>query len=101
MRNNLNLVDEYGSTSSAFHQQDDVGLLSACFRLRGHKVPQGQIIDDVLYILHLVLKAVAPPTETVVLEIENLEACKEILDELVDEKGAFIISKGNRVASQA
>lgn len=74
--------------------------LTAGLRLLRHQVPQGEIIYDILDILDLVLETVAPPAQRVVLEVENLKAGKEVLDKLIDEKRALIISKSDRIASK-
>lgn len=70
-------------------------------RLLLDQVPQREIIDDVLHILDAVLDGIAPLTQGIVLQIQDLEAGVEILDELVDEQRPLVVAHGDRVAGKA
>lgn len=49
-----------------------------------NQIPQGQIIDDILDLLDIVLDAIAPPSQRIILQVQDLEAGVDILDELAD-----------------
>lgn len=68
--------------------------------LLGHQVPQRQIIHDVLDVLNPVLQSIATAAQTVVLEVENLEACVQVLDELVDQQRTLVVAEGDGIASE-
>jgi len=67
-------------------------LLDVRLLLLRHQVPQREVVHDILYILDPVLQPVAAAAQTVVLEVENLEASMQVLDELVDEERALVVA---------
>jgi len=77
-----------------------VERFSSCLLLLWQEVPQREIIHNVLHILDPVLQSVTTAAQTVVLEVEDLEASKQVLDELVDEKRTLIVTKSDRVACE-
>lgn len=66
-----------------------------------NQVAQREIIDDILDILHPVLESIAPPAQDVVLQVKDLEACEDVLDELVDEDGSLIVPESDGIARKA
>lgn len=62
------------------------------------QVAQREIIDNILDILHSVLESIAPPAQDVVLQVEDLEACEDVLDELIDENRSLIIAESDGIA---
>lgn len=69
--------------------------------LLGHQVPQRQIVDDILHVLDPVLQPIATTSQAIVLEVENLEASMQVLDELVDEQRALKVPKRDGIASES
>lgn len=67
----------------------------------GQQIPQRQVIHHVLDVLDAVLEAVAPAAQDVVLEVEDLEAGEDVLDELVDEQWALVVAERDGVAREA
>lgn len=65
------------------------------------QIPQREIVHDILHILDPVLEPVAPTAQTVVLEVEDLEARMQVLDELVDQQRALVVAECDSVASEA
>ena len=63
-----------------------------------NQVPQRKIIHNILHILNPVLQAIALPPQDVILQIQNLEARKHILNELVDEERALIVTERDGIA---
>jgi len=57
-----------------------------------HQVPQREVVHDILHVLDPVLQPVAAAAQAVVLEVENLKASVQILDELVDEERALVVA---------
>ena len=49
---------------------------------------------------HAVLDTVAPLAQNIILEVEQLEPREEILDEVANLNGAFIVTQGDRVDGQ-
>jgi hypothetical protein len=66
-----------------------------------HQVPQRQVIHDILDVLDPVLQPVAAAAQAVVLEVEDLEARMQVLDELVDEQRSLVVAERDSVASKA
>lgn len=60
------------------------GKLCRCSSLLGDQVPQREIIHNILNLLDTVLYAIASPSQRVILEVQDLEARMQILDELAD-----------------
>lgn len=50
----------------------------------GDEIPQRKVVDDVLDFLDIVLDAITPPPQRIVLKIEDLETSMKILDKLTD-----------------
>lgn len=63
--------------------------------------PQTQIVDDVFYALDVVLDAIDALAEQVVFEIEDLEASKDVLDEVGDEYRKVRVAEGDGVGGEA
>lgn len=92
--------------------RDDVGsflarnisdLLSIRVILRGvgrDELAQREVVDNVLYLLHVVLDGVDPLAKNVVLQVEQLEAGVEILDKLGDLHSQLIITESDRVGGE-
>jgi hypothetical protein len=77
-----------------------------CFALRlflllWQQVPQRQIVHDILNVLDPVLEPIAPTAQAVVLEVENLEACMQVLNELVDQQRTLVVAESDSIASEA
>lgn len=68
------------------------------FSLLGDEISQRQIVDNILHIFDPVFEAVATTAQTVVLEIEHLEAGVQILDKLVDQKRTLVVTKRDSIA---
>lgn len=66
--------------------------------LFGQQIPQRKIIDDILHILDPVLEPVTPTAQAVVLQVQDLEASKQILDKLIDQQRALVVTKSDGVA---
>jgi hypothetical protein len=49
---------------------------------------------------HTVLDTVAALPQDIILQVEQLESRKEILDKVADLKRTLVVTKGNRVDSQ-
>lgn len=62
---------------------------------------QGEVIDDVLDPLDVVLYGVGPLAQDVVLEVEQLEAGKEVPDEGADDGGELKVAEGDGVCGEA
>jgi hypothetical protein len=75
-----------------------VKRLSNCLLLLWQQVPKREIIHNILHVLDPVLQSVTAAAQAVVLQVEDLEASKEVLDELVDEKRTLVVTKSDRVA---
>lgn len=75
--------------------------LLSCLLLLGQQVPQREIIYNILHILDPVLQSVAAAAQAVVLQVENLEASEEVLDELIDEERTLVVTKSDRIACKA
>jgi hypothetical protein len=73
---------------------------SMCLLLLRHQVPQRQIIHDVFDIFDPVLQTIATASQTVVLEVEDLEACMQVLDELIDQQRTLVIAEGDSITSE-
>jgi hypothetical protein len=71
-----------------------------CLLLFWHQVPQRQIVHDILDILDPVLEPIATAAQTVVLEVEDLEASVQVLDELVDQQRTLVVAEGDSIASE-
>jgi hypothetical protein len=65
------------------------------------QVPQGQVVDHILHVLDSVLQPVALPPQDVVLQVEDLEACKHILHKLVDEQRTLVVTQCDGVTRKA
>lgn len=62
-----------------------------------HQAPQGQIVNHILDLLDLIFNAITPPPQRVILEVQQLEAGKQVLDELADSKRACEVAQRDRV----
>lgn len=62
---------------------------------------QGEIVEDVLNALDVVLDGVGALAQNVVLEVEQLEARKEVLDKGADGQGQVKVAEGDGVGGQA
>ena len=62
------------------------------------KVPQRQIVHNILNIFDPVLEPIATATQAVVLQVEDLEASEQVLDELVDQQGTLVITECDGIA---
>jgi hypothetical protein len=71
-----------------------------CLLLLRQQVPQRKIIHDILDILHPVLEPVAAAAQAVVLQVEDLEAGEQVLDELVDQQRALVVAERDGVACE-
>jgi hypothetical protein len=67
-------------------------------RLLRQQVPQRQVIHNILYVLDPILEPIALPTQDIVLEVEDLKASMNILDELIDEQRALVVAERDRIA---
>ena len=95
---NVSATCPLASAISSYKSTPTNALLSSCLLLLGQQVPQRKIIHNILHILNPVLEPVTTPAQAVVLQVENLEASKQILDELVDQKGTLVVTKCNGIA---
>lgn len=79
------------SGSCDFHDalNDSHRLLLLLLR---QKIPQRQVIHNILNVLDPVLEPVTAAAQAVVLQIENLEAGEQILHELVDQQGTLVVT---------
>jgi hypothetical protein len=74
----------------------------ACLRrLLRQQVPQREIVHYILHVLDPVLEPIAAAAQAVVLEVEDLESRKQVLDKLVDENGTLIVTERDGVAGKA
>lgn len=64
------------------------------------KIPEREVVHDVLHLLHIVLDTVTPAPQRIILQIEDLEAGVDILDKLADVQRPLIIAQRNGVDSQ-
>lgn len=62
---------------------------------------QTQIIDDILDPLDIILDGIGPLPQDVVLEVEQLEAGKQVLDEGADGQRQLKVAEGDGVGGQA
>lgn len=67
---------------------------------RRNQIPQREIIDHVLDLLDRVLHRVDPLAQNVILEVQQLEARVNILDEVADLDGKLVVSQCYRVDGQ-
>lgn len=49
-----------------------------------YQIPQREIIHNILNFLDVIFDAVTSPSQRIILEVQNLEASVEVLDELTD-----------------
>lgn len=66
-----------------------------------HQPSQAQIVDNVLHSLDVVLDRIRPLAKDVILQIEELEPGKKILDEGTDGEGKGEVAQRDRVCGQA
>lgn len=66
-----------------------------------NQAPKAQIIHNVLNPLDLVLYAVCALANNIVLEVEQLEPRKEVLDEGADGEGELEVPQGDGVCGEA
>lgn len=78
-----------------------LGCLNRCLLLLGQQIPQREIVHNILHILDPVLQSITAAAQAVVLQVEDLEASKEVLDELIDEERTLVVTKSDRVACKA
>ena len=69
--------------------------------LTRNQVPQRQVIHHVFNLLDVVLDAVDTLSELVVLQVEQLEASVDVLDEGADAHGQLAVSQGHGVDGKA
>lgn len=65
------------------------------------QTPEAQIVHNVLDPLDLVLYAVSALADDVILEVEQLEAGEEVLDEGADGEGKLEVAEGDGVCGEA
>jgi hypothetical protein len=88
-----------GNVSSKLPKQS-AGALSLNLHLLlllRHQIPQRQIVHHILHILDPVLQPIAATPQAIVLQVENLEASVQILDELIDEQRALVVAESDSV----
>ena len=68
---------------------------SCCSASVWYQIPQRKIVDNILNLLHIVLNAIASPSQRIVLEIQDLETSMEVLHELADLQRSLVVSEGN------
>lgn len=66
-----------------------------------HQTPQAQVVDDILDSLDVVLYGICPLSENVVLEVEQLESRKQVLEEGAHGEGQGEIAEGDGVGGEA
>ena len=76
-------------------------MIHCLLGLLGQQVSQRKIVHDILHVLDPVLESIAAAAQAVVLEVEDLESRKQVLDKLVDENGALVVSERDGVAGKA
>lgn len=64
------------------------------------QVSQRQVVNNILHILDAILQPITATAQAVVLEIENLEASMQVLDELVDEQRTLVVAQSDCVACE-
>lgn len=69
-----------------------------CF---GEKIPEGEVVHNVLDLLHVVLDAITSTPQRVVLQVQDLEARVYVFDELADLQRPLIVAQGDRVDGQS
>jgi hypothetical protein len=82
-------------------EHSDIELLLLLLALLRHQVPQRQVVHHILNVLDPVLQPIAAAAQAVVLEVEHLETRMQVLDELVDEQRALVVTESNGVACKA
>jgi hypothetical protein len=65
------------------------------------QISQREIVHDILDVLDPVLESITAAAQAVVLEVEDLESRKQVLDKLVDEDGTLVVTECDGVASKA
>jgi len=58
-----------------------------------YQIPQRQIIHNILNLLDTIFDAITSPPQGIILEIQNLKASVDVLDELTDLKWSLVISQ--------
>lgn len=66
----------------------------------GNQVSQRKIVDDILHLLDVIFDSVDLAAHNVVLEVEQLEARKQVLDEGADADGEADVAQGDGVHGQ-
>jgi hypothetical protein len=66
----------------------------------GQQASQAEVVHHVLDFLDAVLDAVAALAQTVVLEVQDLEAGKDVFDELGDLRWPAVVAEGDGVAGE-
>lgn len=75
-------------------------LLPLLLLLLRQQIPQRQIVDNVLHVLDPIFETIAFPAQYVVLQIEDLEAGMDVLDELIDEQRTFVVAERDGIARE-
>lgn len=75
--------------------------LGVCRARSGDQPAQAQVVDDVLDPLDVVLDGVGPLAENVILEVEQLESGKEVLEEGADGQRQGKVAESDGVCGEA
>jgi hypothetical protein len=63
-----------------------------------NQIPQGQVVHHILDILELILEAIGSLSQSVVLQVQHLEAGVQVPDETTDTTRTSKVSVNNRVS---
>lgn len=74
--------------------------VSSTLLLLWHQSSQTEIVDHILNLLDTVLDAIRPLTKRIVLEVQNLEAGMDMLDEFGNRDWARVIALSDAVAGK-